>query len=448
MQNKTLLKELKYLFLLSTPIIITQLARTGMGAIDALMSGHYSTIDLAAVALGGSIWFPIFILGHGVIMMLSADVAKYRSHNNIEEIKECVNNYISASFLLSIPIIIFLFAAVQLLSFIGVDEEVVNITKGYITAMAFGVPGLMLFNVFRSLLQGLEDTKIAMYISCLAFVVNIPVNYAFIFGKFGMPEMGGVGAGIATTLINTLSAIALILYFLYKKEYKQYQFKLSLKFNQKLKQLFSVGIPSGMALFIEVLFLDIIAFGVATLGPVYIAANNITITVASLMFTVTGGFSTVTTVKVSYLNAKRDIQSIFRFSAIATAAAAFIASVLCVLFYLYPYSIISLYTKDILVINAAMSIVIFLCFFHLFDAFQYMLSGIFRGLHETKIVFYAPIIGYWIIGIPLGFILGLTDIITGKMGLVGFWYGLVLGLIINAIILSIILKMKFKRLAK
>ncbi|MDX7986021.1 MATE family efflux transporter [Xenorhabdus sp. 12] len=448
MQNKNLFSELKYLFLLSTPIIITQLARTGMGATDALMSGHYSTIDLAAVALGGSIWFPIFLLGHGVIMMLSADVAKYRSHNNIEEIKESVNNYISASILLSIPIIIFLFAAVQLLSFIGVDEGVVRVTKGYITAMVFGVPGLMLFNVFRSLLQGLEDTKIAMYISCIAFLVNIPVNYAFIFGKFGMPEMGGIGAGIATTLINTLSAIALILYFLYKKEYKKYQFKLSLQFNQKLKQLFAVGIPSGMALFIEVLFLDIIAFGVATLGPVYIAANNISITVASLMFTVTGGFSTVTTVKVSYLNAKRDIQSIFRFSGIATAAASFIAIVLSVLFYLYPDSIIRLYTKDILVINAAMSLVIFVCFFHLLDAFQYMLSGIFRGLHETKIVFYAPIVGYWVIGVPLGFILGLTDIITEKMGLVGFWYGLVLGLIINAIILSIILKMKFKRLAR
>ncbi|MBD2820457.1 MATE family efflux transporter [Xenorhabdus sp. 42] len=448
MQRATLLNEVKYLFLLSGPIIITQLARTGMGAMDAIMSGHYSTNDLAAVSLGGSIWFPIFILGHGVIMMLSADVAKHRSHNDIEEIKESTNSYISASFFLSIPIIIFLFAAVQLLSFIGVNEEVVNITEGYITAMAFGVPGLMIFNVFRSLLQGLEDTKIAMYISCLAFVINIPINYAFIFGKFGLPEMGGIGAGIATTIVNTLSAIALIFYFLYKKEYKKYQFKLSLKFNKKLKQLFSVGIPSGMALFIEVLFLDIISFGVATLGPIYIAANNIILVIAALMFTVTGGFSTVTTVKVSYLNAKRDFQSMLRFSIIATATGLFISFVLCTIFYLYPGAIIKLYTKDMLVIDVAMSIVLFLCFFHLFDAFQFMLSGIFRGLHETKIVFYAPIAGYWLIGIPMGFILGLTDIVTEKMGLVGFWYGLVVGLIINAIVFLILLRAKFKRLTR
>ncbi|MDX8000901.1 MATE family efflux transporter [Xenorhabdus sp. Reich] len=448
MQNKTLFRELKYLFLLSSPIIITQLARTAMGAMDALMSGHYSTNDLAAVALGGSIWFPIFLLGHGVIMMLSADVAKHRFDNNIEEIKESTNNYISVSLILSIPIIIFLFFAVQILSFIGVDEDVVNITVGYITAMLFGVPGLMIFNVFRSLLQGLEDTKVAMYISCLAFAINIPLNYAFIFGKFGVPEMGGVGAGIATAIINTLSAITLIVYFLYKKEYKQYHFKLSLRFNKKLKRLFSVGIPSGMALFIEVLFLDIIAFGIATLGPVYIAANNILLIIASLMFTVSGGFSAVATVRISYLNAKRDIQSILHFSVIATATSSFISLVLCTIFYLYADSIINLYTKDILVINMAVSIVIFLCLFHLLDAFQFILSGVFRGLHETKIVFYAPIIGYWFVGVPLGFTLGLTDILTEKMGLVGFWYGLVLGLVVNAIVLSIILKAKFKKLAK
>ncbi|WP_237387846.1 MATE family efflux transporter [Xenorhabdus sp. Sc-CR9] len=448
MQKVRLLGEVKYLFLLSSPIIITQLARTAMGAVDAIMSGHYSTNDLAAVSLGGSIWFPIFILGYGVIIMLAADVAKYRSHNDIDEIKECTNNYITASLILSIPIIIFLFVAVQILSLIGVDENVVNITDGYITAMAFGVPGVMIFNVFRSLLQGLEDTKVAMYISCIALLINIPLNYAFIFGKFGIPEMGGVGAGIATAIINTLSAIVLVIYFLYKKEYKKYQFKFSLKFNENLKRLFSIGIPSGMALFIELLFLDIISFGIATLGPVYIAANNILLIISSLMFTVSGGFSTATTVRVSYLKAKRDIQSILRFSTIATATGSLISFVLCAIFYLYAESIITLYTKDILVINTAVSIVMFLCLFYFFDAFQFILSGVFRGLHETKVVFYAPIFGYWVVGVPLGFTLGLTDIITERMGLVGFWYGLVSGLIVNAIVLSVILNSKFKKLVK
>ncbi|SFN63653.1 MATE family efflux transporter [Xenorhabdus japonica] len=448
MQRTTLLSEVKYLFLLSSPVIITQLARTAMGAVDAIMSGHYSTNDLAAVSLGSSVWFPIFVLGHGVIMMLSADIARHRSHNDIEGIKESINNYISASFILSIPIIIFLLTAVQALSLIGVDEDVVNITKGYITAMAFGVPSVMIFNVFRSLLQGLEDTKAAMYISCFALLINIPVNYAFIFGKFGMPEMGGIGAGIATSIINTFSAILLVGYFLYKKEYKKYKFKLSIKFNEKFKQLLAVGIPSGMALFIEMIFIDIIAFGIATLGPVYIAANNIMLIISSIMFTVSAGFSAAATVKISYLNAKRDNQSILNFGIMASGVVSLIAFILCALFYLYADFIISLSTKDILVINTAIGIVLFLCLFHFFDAVQAILSGIFRGLHETKIVFYAPLLGYWLIGIPLGFILGLTDIITERMGLIGFWYGLVLGLLVNAMTLSMILRAKFKKLAK
>lgn len=447
MQKKTLLRDVRYLFVLSGPIIITQLARTAMSAVDVIMSGHYSTNDLAAVSLGSSIWFPIFILGYGVIIMLSADVAEHRSNNDIEGIKECTNNYISASLILSIPIIIFLLSAVKILSFIGVDETVVNITEGYIIAMAFGVPGVMIFNVFRSLLQGLEDTKVAMYISSLSFVINIPLNYALIFGKFGMPEMGGVGAGITTAVVNTLSAVLLVGYFLYKKEYGKYKFKLSLTFNEKLKKVFAVGIPSGLAFFIEMIFIDIIAFGIATLGPVHIAANNILFIISAIMFTVCGGFCSATTVKISYLNAKKDIQSTLRFGVLALIIVALISFILCAVFYLHAEFIISLYTNDILVINTAVGIALFLCIFHFFDAIQSIMSGIFRGLHETKIVFYIPILGYWFVGIPLGFTLGLTDLMTERMGLIGFWYGLVFGLIINAITLSMILRMKFKKLA-
>ncbi|MBI6547437.1 hypothetical protein H8A87_01470 [Xenorhabdus sp. VLS] len=132
----------------------------------------------------------------------------------------------------------------------------------------------------------------------------------------------------------------------------------------------------------------------------------------------------------------------------ASATVSLISFILCAIFYLHADFIISLYTKDIFVINTAVGIVLFLCLFHFFDAIQAILSGIFRGLYETKIVFYAPIFGYWFVGIPLGFTLGLTDIITTRMGLISFWYGLVFGLIINAITLSMILRVKFKKLVK
>ncbi|WP_340607847.1 MATE family efflux transporter [Xenorhabdus bharatensis] len=448
MQKTALLNDIKYLFLLSTPIIVTQLTRIAMSAVDVIVSGHYSTNALAAVSLGSSIWFPIFVLGFGVILMLSADVAKLRANNDIEGIKECVNNYISAALILSLPIIVFLLLAVQLLSLIGIDEDVVHITKGYIIAMAFGVPGVMIFNVFRSLLQALENTKVAMYISIFALIVNIPLNYIFVFGKFGVPEMGGVGAGITTAIINTLSAILLIIYFLRKKEYEKYRFRLSLKLNSGLKRLFLIGIPSGLALFVEVIFIDAISLGIATLGTVYIAANNIMIIISSMILAIGGGLSAVTTVKISYLSAKKDYSSTLRFSLLSLISTTLITLILGIMFFLYAEHIISLYTKDILVIKIALEVIVFLFFLQLFDSIHSILSGILRGFHETKIVFYVPLFGYWFIGVPLAFTLGLTDLITEKMGLIGFWYGLVFGLLTNCITLSIVLALKFKRILK
>ncbi|CDL86079.1 MATE family efflux transporter [Xenorhabdus cabanillasii] len=212
--------------------------------------------------------------------------------------------------------------------------------------------------------------------------------------------------------------------------------------------MFSIGIPSGLALFVKMIFINIISLGIATLGPVYIAASNIMFIISAIILTIGGGFSSVTTVKISYLNAKKDFPSTLRFSLISLTFGTLITFILVAIFCLYASFIISLYTKDTFVIDIAVSITIFLFFFQLFDSIHSILSGILRGFHETKIVFYVPILGYWFVGIPLGFTLGLTDFITERMGITGFWYGLVLGLFTNCITLSMILNLKFKRKLK
>ncbi len=141
-------QELRQLFLLSFPIIIAQIARTAMGVVDIVMSGHYATADLAAVTLGSSIWFPIFVLGYGTIIMLAADVAKHKAQGNEEGVKESLRNYLFLSMILSIPIILLLMLISELFSFIGLDDDILAITRGYVLAMAFSVPGVMIFNVF------------------------------------------------------------------------------------------------------------------------------------------------------------------------------------------------------------------------------------------------------------------------------------------------------------
>jgi MATE family multidrug resistance protein len=439
------LKEFKYLVYLSAPIIVAQLARTAMSFVDIVMSGHYSTDALAAVSLGSSIWFPIFVLGYGIIIMLSADVARHKAQNDADGIKESINIYLTISLLLTVPIVLLLIGAVHLLPYIGVDQQVVEITRGYVLAMAFGVPGVLVFNVFRSVLQGLEDTKVAMYISTLALLLNIPLNYMLIFGHFGMPELGAVGAGITTAVINTLSALCLVLYFYYKQAYHYYRARPSFKFTPKLKVAFWIGVPSGLAFFVEMVFLDIIAFGVAPLGTNVIAANNVMLNIATIIFTVTSGIASAATVRISALAGERDINALSSFGVLTMGLIGSISIVFGFILYVYADRAVALYTNDPLVITTAASVIILLCLFQLFDSMQAALSGILRGLHETKIVFYAPILGYWIIGIPLGFTLGLTDFFTEPMGLKGFWYGLVSGLAINSLTLFVLYRLRLKK---
>ena len=442
------LKELKYLVYLSGPIIVAQLARTAMSFVDIVMSGHYSTDALAAVSLGSSIWFPIFVLGYGIIIMLSADVARHKAQNDSNGVKESINIYLTISSLLTVPIVLLLIGAVHLLPYIGVDQQVVEITRGYVIAMAFGVPGVLVFNVFRSVLQGLEDTKIAMYISTLALLLNIPLNYVLIFGHFGMPELGAVGAGITTAVINTLSALCLVIYFYYKQDYQHYRARLSFKFTPKLKIAFWIGVPSGLAFFVEMVFLDIIAFGVAPLGTNVIAANNVMLNIATIIFTVTSGIASAATVRVSILAGERDFKALSSFSILTMCLITSISVVFGLVIYVFANRVIALYTNDPSVIMLAASVIVLLCLFQLFDSMQAALSGMLRELHETKIVFYAPIFGYWIIGLPLGFTLGLTDFFVEPMGLRGFWYGLLSGLMINSFTLFFLYRSRLKRRRK
>ncbi|ETS33378.1 multidrug resistance protein NorM [Photorhabdus temperata] len=435
-------QELRQLFLLSFPIIIAQIARTAMGVVDIVMSGHYATADLAAVTLGSSIWFPIFVLGYGTIIMLAADVAKHKAQGNEEGVKESLRNYLFLSMILSIPIILLLMLISKLFSFIGLDDNILDITRGYVIAMAFSVPGVMIFNVFRSFLQGLEDTKVAMYLSSGALLLNIPLNYMLIYGKFGLPEMGGVGAGITTAIINNLSAVCLVVYFLLKNEYRRYRFRLKFPKYQDLLRTFYISIPSGLAFFVEMVFLDVVAVSVAPLGTQTVAAHNIMLNIVTIIYTVITGFATATTVRVGSYIGQRDRTSLMGVIRVSISLVLSISVILGFLIYFFAAPLISLYTNDDSVIIIALSLAFLFCFFQFFDSFQGTLAGILRGFHDTRSVFYAPLFGYWLVGLPLGFILALTDWVTDSMGIVGFWYGLVLGLFVNSVLLSIILKIR------
>ena len=256
---------------------------------------------------------------------------------------------------------------------------------------------------------------------------------------------------MTTAVINTLSALFLVLHFYFKQKYRGYRFRLSFRFSPKLQHVFCVGIPSGLALFVEIVFLNIVAFGVAkeyvagTLGANVIATNNIMLNIVSILFTIYSGIASAATVRISALANENNPKALAYFGRLTLSLVGVLSVLLGSIIWVYAGEIVALYSNDSVIIATVTGIVILLCLFQFFDSLQAALSGILRGLHETKIVFYAPIFGYWLVGIPVGFTLGLTDLITEKMGLEGFWCGLILGLAINSATLYFLYQTKLKQ---
>lgn len=184
---------------LSIPIIFTQLATQAMGFVDTTMAGQVSAADLAAIALGSSLWIPVLLLLRGIIMALTPVVAFHRGAGNLNRISSESFQMVWIALISSAILIGYLCSAKGILEWIAVDPVIIPIASDYAFALAFGVPGIALFYVLNGFFEGMNNTKIPMIVSVIGLLINIPVNYVLIYGKFGFPELGAVGCGWATS---------------------------------------------------------------------------------------------------------------------------------------------------------------------------------------------------------------------------------------------------------
>ena len=190
--------ESKKIIKLSLPIFIAQFAQTAMGFVDTVMAGGVSSTDMAAVAIASSIWLPCILFGVGVLMAIVPLAAQAHGANDLTIIPKIGQQGLYLSLLLSIPIAIILFNAGMLMIIMDIEALLATITIQYLTAMIFAIPAFLIFQALRNYIEGLSLTKPAMVIGFLGLLLNIPLNWIFVYGKFGMPALGGAGCGDRT----------------------------------------------------------------------------------------------------------------------------------------------------------------------------------------------------------------------------------------------------------
>ncbi|WP_047047765.1 MATE family efflux transporter [Vibrio mexicanus] len=427
-------QESKALLHLTIPIIFTQLATQAMGFVDTTMAGQVSPADLAAIALGASLWVPVSLLLRGIIMALTPVVAYHRGANDPDKIRiEFIQMLWIAAFCSAI-LMAYLIAGEWILTKIGVAEEIIPIASRYVIALAYGVPGIALFYTLNGFCEGMNNTRAPMFISVVGLLLNIPTNYVLIYGKLGFPAMGAVGSGWATSLVYWVMSGLLWSYIRYHHHYKRI-----LNFNDirprfgDIKQLLSLGVPIGMNIAVCGSIFAVIALLIGRIGAENVAAAQIALNISSMTYMIPMSISFGITIRVGHsLGAQKNTQAKEQ-SLFGIITAGLISLLSVAIFLLFPEQIIRLYTQDPVVSATAATLLVFTAMYQFSDALQTSANGALRGYKDTKVPMLLAILAYWGLALPLGIVLGMTDMLTTAMGEKGFWIGIVTGLSVAAI---------------
>jgi len=430
-------QEGRMLVKLGSPILVAQLLQVAVVAVDTIMAGRYSAEDLSGVAIGGSIWFPVFLALFGVLSALTPTVAQLHGAGKAARISTQVYQSIWMSLLISPLLIIGVNFFEPLFIAINVDAGIRPISLDYLYAMAFGLPALLLFNVLRFFSDGLSMTRPAVMASVIGLLVNIPLNYLLIYGKWGLPELGGAGCGWASMISFWVMLTYLTLVIWFKKAYQAYGVFKQVKPPHwpTMRTLLTIGIPIGFAHFIESSMFSVIALFLASLGPTSVAAHQIALNVAALVFMAPLSLAMALTIRVGFLLGSKEVANArycaFYGLVIAAVYAVFSATAL----YAFRTDIATLYNAQPAVIQMTSTLLIYAAIFQLGDALQVTAAGALRGYKDTRIPMYVMALTFWCFGLPLGYTLGLTNIFGEPLHAEGFWIGLVVGLAATGVLL-------------
>ncbi|WP_038835462.1 MATE family efflux transporter [Yersinia pseudotuberculosis] len=430
--------EARSLLALAIPVVIAQLSQTAMGVVDTIMAGSVSATDMAAVAVGTSIWLPAILFGHGLLLALTPTVAQLNGSGRRSQIAHQVRQGFWLALCVSVLIMLVLYNSDHVIKQMdNIDPVLAQKAVGFLHAIMWGVPGYLFFQVLRNQCEGLSKTKPGMVIGFVGLLVNIPINYIFIYGKFGAPALGGVGCGVATASVYWVMFLMMRWYV--TRARSQQDIKLEKGFAapdwQVMKRLSGLGLPVALALFFEVTLFAVVALLVSPLGIVAVAGHQIALNFSSLMFMLPMSLSIAATIRVGFRLGQGSVEQAQVAAYTSMAVGLLLASVTAVFTIVFREHIALLYNKTPEVVTMASHLMLLAALYQLSDAVQVIGSGVLRGYKDTRSIFFITFTAYWLLGLPSGYLLGLTDYILPAMGPAGFWIGFIIGLTAAAILM-------------
>ena len=424
------------------PILIYQFANYSASFVDTTMTGQYNTMDLAGVSMATSIWNPFFTSLTGIVSALVPIIGHHLGRGKKEEVASDFYQFIYLALGLSVVLLgMVLFLAPLILNHIGLEAPVAAVAVRYLWFLSIGIIPLLLFSVIRSLLDALGLTKLSMYLMLLLLPLNSGFNYLLIYGAFGVPELGGAGAGLGTSLAYwfLLGISVLVLFKQEKLKVLHLEKRIPLNMD-KIKEGVRLGLPIGGTVFAEVAIFSVVGLIMAKFSSLIIASHQSAMNFSSLMYAFPMSISSAMAIVVSYEVGAKRFDDAKTYIGLGRWTALIFAAFTLTFLYIFRGNVASLYGNDPEFINLTARFLTYSLFFQLADTFAAPLQGILRGYKDTVIPFYLGLVGYWGVAIPVAMLFdSLTD-----FGAYSYWIGLIISLIVSGVLyrwrLTVIMK--------
>ncbi|WP_181349327.1 MATE family efflux transporter [Thalassobacillus sp. CUG 92003] len=435
-ETHSIKEKLRLLVIIFLPILMTQLGMYAMNLFDTIMSGQAGAADLAGVAIGSNIWLPIFTGINGILLAISPIVAQLKGGEQEEDITEAVKQGVYLAIVLALAVaFVGFFLLDPILNLMNIEADVRHIAKYYLLTLGIGIVPLFVFNVYRCFIDALGHTRVTMIVILLTLPTNILFNYVLIFGKWGMPALGGIGAGLASALTYWVAFGIVIIVIFQIAPFRHYALLAnwttpSLKaWGYQLK----IGIPIGFAIFFETSIFAAVTFFMTAYDTYTIAAHQAAINFASLLYMLPLSIAFALTIAIGFETGAKRYEHARHYANLGISLAVLMSVAAGIILYVFDGAVARLYSSTPEVIALTENFIFYAIFFQLSDAFGAPIQGVLRGYKDVNITLIMAFVSYWGIGLPSGWLLAHYT----ALGPYGYWMSLIIGLTAGAVALLI-----------
>ena len=411
---------------LAFPVVLSQIGQVTVSLADNIMVGHVGTPELAASSFANNVFMIGMFFGMGITFGTTPLTGKAFGKGNLKEVVIFLKNGFFTHLFTGFVLGLFMLSVYFLLPFMGQTPEVLRLARPYYLLLCASYIPFILFFSLKQFFEGIGNTSMAMIITLTTNIINVAINYVFIFGKFGFPELGLNGAGIGTLIARIFMPVLFSFYIFKNPRFRRYFILARLQrfYRDRIIMLLIIGIPIGFQIIVEVIAFGAGAVMMGWLGETPLAAHQVAIGMASLTYMVSLGISQANTIRVSHQMGIKDFRSL-KMAAYASTHLVLLFMGFMGLVFVFARNILPLiFTYDSEVIRIASGLLVIAAIFQIFDGLQVVMLSSLRGMADVKLPMYIAFFSYLLLGIPTSYVFAFLL----NSGPLGIWYGYLIGL--------------------